>query len=292
MPKLNQDNPETRRYFMEVTAYWLREFQIDGWRMDVARHIEPDFWRDFHRAAKAARPDCYLLSEIWGNTSPWLQGDQFDATMNYFFRDLSLGYFAEQTLDTPAFVDGLLRMLSLYASQVMAATHNLIASHDTERFLTMCGGHKAGLARFKLATLLQLTLPGAPGMYYGDEIGMEGGHDPDCRRAFPWDQPESWRADVLDMVKTLAHLRRSHPPLRHGDFYLAWQGESAFAFLRRHEGQRVLVLVNRGEALKEMVLPLAASAPAVLWGDVLVRVQGKSLVVQGLKAASGAVVEL
>ena len=77
-----------------MTAYWLREFGIDGWRMDVARHIEPDFWVDFRRVCKATRPDCYLLAEIWGNTSPWLQGDQFDATMNYIFRDLCVGFFA------------------------------------------------------------------------------------------------------------------------------------------------------------------------------------------------------
>jgi glycosidase len=292
MPKLNQANPATRRYFMDVTAYWLREFKVDGWRMDVARHIKSDFWRDFHHAARSARPDCYLLSEIWGNTSPWLQGDQFDATMNYFFRDLALDYFARQTMSTPDFLDGLLRVLALYAPQVMHVTHNLISSHDTERFLTMCGGPKTGLARFKLAMLLLLTLPGAPGIYYGDEIGMEGGHDPDCRRAFPWDQPENWRRDVLEMVKTLAQARRAHPALRHGDFYLVWQSEGAFAFLRRYEGRQVLVLVNKGEALERLALPVAVSEPKVLWGEARVRVKGKSIIVHKLKSESGAVIKL
>ncbi len=290
MPRLNQMNPATRQYFLDVTAYWLREFEIDGWRMDVARHVEEDFWCDFRRAAKAARPDCYLLSEIWGDTSPWLQGDQFDATMNYMLRDLSLGYFARQTLDTPAFLDGLLRMLALYASQVTAVTHNPISSHDTERFLTTCDGN---LARFKLATLLQLTLPGAPGIYYGDEIGMEGGHDPDCRRAFPWDRPESWRHDVLELVKTLARLRRAHPALRHGDFYLIWQDDDAFAFLRRYEGQQILVIINRGKALERLVLSVSAAAPRVLWGDVRVAAaDGEKVVIERLQAESGAVVEL
>ncbi len=290
MPKLNQDNPATRRYFMEVTAYWLREFEIDGWRMDVARHIEADFWRDFGRAAKSARPDCYLLSEIWGNTSLWLQGDQFDATMNYFFRDLALGYFARQTMSTPTFVDGLLRMLALYAPQVTDITHNLFSSHDTERFLTMCGGPETGLARFKLAMLLLLTLPGAPGIYYGDEIGMEGEHDPDCRRAFPWDKPASWRGDVLEMVQTLAQARRAQPALRYGDFYLIWQSEQAFAFLRRYEGQQVLALINKGEALQGLTLPVAASEPKVLWGDAHVGVEKGELVIQTLQAASGMVI--
>ena len=296
MPKLNQMNPETRRYFLDVTAYWLREFQIDGWRMDVARHVEPDFWRDFRRVAKATRPDCYLLSEIWGDTSPWLQGDQFDATMNYLFRELALFYFAQQDIDTPTFLDGLLRMLFLYAPQVMAVTHNLISSHDTERFLTMCNGELDGL---KLATLLQFTLPGAPGVYYGDEIGMEGGHDPDCRRAFPWHQPESWHLDVLEWVKTLAHLRRAHPALRHGDFFLVWQGDDAFAFLRRCENQAVLVLINRGPALGRLVLQAvppylphgaALGSPKVLWGDVRVAADAEAIIVDGLAAASGAII--
>ena len=111
MPKLNQRNPATRAYFLDVAAYWLREFDIDGWRMDVARHVEPDFWVDFRRVCKAAKPDCYLLAEIWGNTAPWLQGDQFDATMNYIFRDLCVAYFARTEMDTATFLDGITRML-------------------------------------------------------------------------------------------------------------------------------------------------------------------------------------
>jgi glycosidase len=289
MPELNQRNPDTRRYFLDVVAFWLREYQIDGWRMDVARHVEDGFWREFRRAAKTVRPDCFLLSEIWGDTSPWLQGDSFDATMNYLLRDLLVGYFARLSMDTAAFVDGLLRALSLYAPQATAVAHNLISSHDTERFLTLCNG---SLPLLKLATLLQLTLPGAPGVYYGDEIGLEGGPDPDCRRAFPWDQPQLWRSDVLDLVKELARLRRSCPALRYGDFFLIWQGSDGFAFLRRFEGQRVLVIINRGTALEHLLLPVAASAPEVLWGDVRVAAGGEKTNVRGLRAESGAVIEL
>jgi cyclomaltodextrinase len=289
MPKLNQSNPETRRYFLDVTAYWLAEFEIDGWRMDVARHVEQDFWREFQRVAKETRPDCYLLAEIWGDTSAWLQGDQFDATMNYILRDLALGYLARETLDTPAMVNGLLDMLSLYASQVTGVTYNLISSHDTERFLTLCDGN---VSRLKLATLLQLTLPGAPGIYYGDEVGLEGGHDPDCRRAFPWDRPESWRRDMLDVVRQLAWLRRDTPALRRGDFYLVWQGEDAFAFLRRHEEQRVLVVINRGGGMERLPLAVGGAAPQVLWGEVRITVEGEGIVLHGLGAGTGTVIGL
>jgi glycosidase len=225
MPKINLSNPETRAYFLDVTRYWLREFDIDGWRMDVARHIVPDFWDDFRRAAKEARPDCYLLAEIWGNTSPWLQGTRFDATMNYFFRDLVVDYFAVQKMDTATFIDGIGQMLALYAPQVTHCTHNLFSSHDVTRFLYEADEE---LPRLRLATLFQMTMPGAPGIYYGDEIGVTGGDDPDNRRAFPWHRPETWDRETLELTRTMTRLRKAHPALRVGEWRPVWQGANAF----------------------------------------------------------------
>ncbi len=287
MPKLNQRNPETRAYFMDVTRFWLREFDIDGWRMDVARHIEPDFWVDFRRAAKGVKPDCFLLAEIWGNTAPWLQGDQFDATMNYIFRDLCVAYFAKGTLSTTAFLDGVTRMLSLYAPEVTAVTHNLFSSHDVPRFR-----HEAGedARRLRLATLFQLTMPGAPGFYYGDEIGMSGGADPDCRRAFPWDQPEMWDLAQLETVRSLIRLRRAHPALRLGTWRLIWSTDEAFAFERTHEGERILVLINRADTAGEVELPAVAPDAQVLWGAATLKSRGDTLTISGLGPWDGAVI--
>jgi glycosidase len=286
MPKLNLSNPDTRRYFLDVAAYWLREYEIDGWRLDVARHVEADFWRDFRRVTKALRPDCYLLSEIWGDASPWLQGDQLDATMSYSLRDLLVAYLARGTISTAEMVDGLLRLLSRYAPQVTAVSYNLISSHDTERFLTICDGD---VTRLKLALLLQLTLPGAPGIFYGDEIGLEGGPEPDCRRAFPWDQPDTWRREVLEMVRALARLRYTCPALRRGDFYLVWQDQEAFAFLRRFADQRALVVVNRGPAVERLLLPVKSAATKVLWGVGRITTEKEVVVVNGLPEESGLV---
>jgi glycosidase len=289
MPKLNQRNPATRAYFLDVTAYWLREFGIDGWRMDVARHIEADFWRDFARAAKAASPDCYLLAEIWGDTSPWLQGDMFDATMNYFFRDLCVDWFAVAAMDTPAFLDGIARMLARYAPQVTAATHNLFSSHDVERFR-----HAAGeeIRRLRLATLFQLTMPGAPGLYYGDEIGMSGGPDPDCRRAFPWDRPEAWDAGQLALVRDLARLRHQEAALRLGEWRAVWAQKDAFAFERTHEGSRIVVIINRGGPLPLALLPATSPTPEVLWGRVEVAPAEGGIAVTGLGSLAGAVIRV
>lgn len=296
MPKINLGNPETRAYFLDVTQYWLREFGIDGWRMDVARHVTPDFWPEFRKAAKAANPDCYLLAEIWGDTSPWLQGDMFDATMNYIFRDLSVDYFALGSMPTVDLVDGVTRMLAMYAPQVTAVAHNLISSHDTERFMRLAG---EDARRLRLATLFQLTIPGAPGIYYGDEIGMTGGFDPDCRRAFPWDKPESWDGETLEMVRALTRLRKTHAALRHGGWRPLWESGDAFAFVRespapgRHDpSERVLVAVNRGEPLPPFTIPATSARPEVLWGAVRVTSDEDTITIHELGAWSGAVIRL
>lgn len=288
MPKLNQRNPEVRAYFMDVTTYWLREYGIDGWRMDVARHIEPDFWVDFRRAAKTAQPDCYLLAEIWGNTSQWLQGDQFDATMNYIFRDLCVDYFARATMDTPTFLDGITRMDSLYASQVIAVTHNLFSSHDVARFRYEAD---EDTRRLRLATIFQLTMPGAPGIYYGDEIGMSGGGDPDCRRAFPWDQSGTWDRDLLATVQALTRLRRQHPALRLGEWALIRAEGDVFAFERTYAGERVLVVINRSNGPARLELSVAVGRAEVLWGCAAVAARGTTLLVEGLPAWDGVVIE-
>lgn len=289
MPKLNQRNPATRAYFLDVAAHWLREFRIDGWRMDVARHIEPDFWQDFRRVCKAVNPDCFLLAEIWGNTAPWLQGDQFDATMNYILRDLCVAYFARAEMDTPTFLDGITRMLFLYAPQVMAVTYNLISSHDVERFRFLAG---EDIRRLRLALQFLLTLPGAPAIYYGDEVGLSGGADPDCRRAFPWHQPEEWDGETLEMVRALIRLRRAHPALRYGDWRTVWSSDTVFAAERAAEGERLLVLVNRGEAAGRATLPPVSANPIPLWGNVTVRTGKRRLIIDDLPPWSAAILSL
>jgi glycosidase len=289
MPKLNQRNPETRAYFLDVAQYWLREFHIDGWRMDVAQHIDSDFWIDLRKTVKAVDPNCFLLAEIWGDTTHWLQGDQFDSTMNYIFRDLCLAYFARATLDAAAFIDGVTRMLSLYAPQVMAVTHNLLSSHDAARFRFVAGERSE---RFKLATLFQLTMPGAPGIYYGDEIGMTGGEDPDNRRAFPWHEPDTWDRDMLEMMRDLIRLRHTYPALRYGAWRSVWIGAQAFAYQRDHEDQHVLIVINRGEVIEHLSLPGASENPQLLWGKAQVSASNGQITIERLPAWDGAVILL
>ncbi len=228
LPKLNTSHPPVREYLWSVAEHWLR-FGIDGWRLDVPTEIDDEpFWREFRRRCRAVNPEVYLVGEIWVVAPEWLRGDRFDALMNYPLQLALLSYTAGGTLDrthlaahhvlaegavpadAAAFLARLREILAAYAPATNAAQLNLLSSHDVPRFRSLAGGD---VTAFQLATLLQATLPGAPCVYYGDEIGMAGGRDPDCRRAFP--AGELGRDDALrDGVRALLHARAAHPALR------------------------------------------------------------------------------
>ena len=260
MPQLDLEDPGARAYFLDVATYWIREFDIDGWRMDVAREPSHDFWRAARLAIRAAKGDAFLLAEIWGDTSDWLQGDQFDATMNYTFRDLCVGYFADRKLDTDEMVDGIHAMLAMYARPVTDVSHNLLSSHDVERFLHMADGNVDAL---RLATFFQLTFPGAPGIYYGDEVALGGGKDPDNRGAFPWERVETGHV-LLDEIRKLTALRREYPATKLGVFREVDRFEEGFAFTREHDGQRILVVINNSDRALAYEVP---SGAVVLFGE-------------------------
>ena len=175
MPKLNTENPEVIDYFLEVGRYWIREFDIDGWRLDVANEVDHTFWRLFRNAVREVKEDVYILGEIWHDSQPWLNGDQFDAVMNYPLGDAILKYVAQDKITSSEFSLALNKVLTDYARNVNEVAFNLLDSHDTQRLLTVCGGHKQ---KALLAYTLQMTQTGTPCIYYGGEIGLDGGADP------------------------------------------------------------------------------------------------------------------
>ncbi len=242
LPKLNTDNPFMREHLLAAGEHWLR-FGIDGWRLDVPEEIDANFWIEFRQRCRAVNPDAYLVAEIWRVKPEWLEGDTFDALMNYPLTEGILSFAGAPVLDMrvvatqneykesvrpidgPSFA-GYLRYLMTEAYRP-AATYsqlNLLGSHDTARFLTLVRRDKAAL---RMAIATTMTLPGAPCIYYGDEVGMEGRHDPDCRRSFPWDEG-AWDHQLLAYVKAATTVRRAQPSLREGDFsILAARGQCA-----------------------------------------------------------------
>jgi cyclomaltodextrinase / maltogenic alpha-amylase / neopullulanase len=264
LPKLNTSNPEVREHLLSVAEHWLR-FGIDGWRLDVPGEIRDEsFWQEFRRRCRAVRPDAYLVGEIWHECPEWLAGDRFDAVMNYPLAFAILGFVAQGHLDQAAvhhqdeygrgtvvrdgaaFGEELERLMRLYERAVTDVQLNLLDSHDSPRFRTMTGGDEAS---WRLATLLLATLPGAPCIYYGDEVGVKGDHDPDCRRSFPADDA-SWNVASLAWTRAVMRLRHDLPPLRRGDFRVVGSEGDAVAYLRG--GSRgidpVLVAINPGAA--------------------------------------------
>ncbi|HHE71846.1 MAG TPA: alpha-amylase [Chloroflexi bacterium] len=272
LPKLNTDNPEVREFLMEVAEYWIRQ-GIDGWRLDVPLEITtPGFWEEFRRRVKALNPEAYILGEIWDGAQAWLQGERFDAIMNYSFNRACYGFFGGQWLDVSQrpggfslerldgvqFSQRIDYLLGLYDWQITSAQYNLLSSHDEPRFLTMVHGDTR---RLRLATLFQMTFPGAPSIYYGDEVGMEGGRDPDCRRGFPWDESR-WDHALRSDFRRCIQLRKDHVALRRGSYQALAADASTYVFARVHEGEVVVVAFNVGDAEAEVTVDLAGLLPA------------------------------
>ncbi len=159
MPKLDTSNDEVRDYLCGVGEYWLREFDADGWRLDVADEPNDGFWREFRRRCKAVKSDALLIGEVWGGARHWLAGDMLDSTMNYDFRSHCRHFFAEGSIDARTFAGRCADMLMRYKRQIAAAQLNLLDSHDTSRFLDICGGDKRRLA---LAVVFMCCFPGMP----------------------------------------------------------------------------------------------------------------------------------
>ena len=218
LPKFNTDNPDVRDYLFSVGEYWMKR-GIDGWRLDVPNEIDDDsFWQEFRRRIKAINPDAYIVGEIWDEPSRWLQGDQFDGVMNYPLRKAVLKYlFDESPIVLAEFAT---RLREAFPEGRFGVQMNLLGSHDTIRLASLpC----SNLQRVKLALALLFFLPGAPCIYYGDEIGMLGGKDPDNRRAFPWDKlEEGVKKPIFGFIKELIELRRKSQVLRDGALEIAY----------------------------------------------------------------------
>jgi cyclomaltodextrinase / maltogenic alpha-amylase / neopullulanase len=255
LPQFNTDHLPVRHYLLDVARYWI-EHGADGWRLDVPNEIaDHGFWREFRRVVKGANPDAYIVGEIWNDATPWLDGTQFDAVMNYLFRDLCRDFFARDSIRADSFDAGITNLLKLYPPQVTEVQLNLLGSHDTARFRTEAGGD---LARLRMAILFQMTFPGTPCIYYGDEIGMEGGGDPHSRACFPWDQSR-WDPELLEWARRCIALRHAHPALRTGHYrsLLARSTINVYAYARWDDHEQLVVALNNRDLTRTLDLALA-----------------------------------
>jgi glycosidase len=261
MPKLNVMNPPTHDYLLGLVDYWKAKIPLAGMRLDVANEVDQRFWRDLRVKAKTLDPNLWIVGEVWGDGSPWLQGDQWDSVMNYQFRDACLRFFAEEKTTPTQFANRLMALDASYAPQVSRNMMNLLSSHDTPRFLTLC---KNDASMHKLAATLQFTWVGAPSIYYGEEIGMEGGADPDNRRGMEW-QKATETNPMLNHYKTLIATRNKSRALQSGDptILLTDDQNGTFAFARSLDKDVAVVALNRSREPRTVTLSLAKAPAAV-----------------------------
>jgi len=311
LPKLNTSTPAVREFLWNVATHWI-EFGIDGWRLDVPADIDDDeFWREFRRRVKSANPEAYIVGEIWHAAQRWLQGDQFDAVMNYLVTIASLGFFGGERLDLEEtrraggyrnalrgpidaveFADRIDWILSLYDPAITHAQLNLLDSHDTPRFITSAGGDRSAL---ELAALFMFTYPGAPCVYYGDEIGLSGRHDPDCRKSFPWDEAR-WDRDTLAFFKKCIALRAAHPALRRGVYQRLHADDGVHVFGRQLGDERFVIALNTAPVMRRLDVPLEALGVAEgwladVWSETRYSIAGGTLRDLQLGPRSGAVLK-
>ncbi len=286
MPKLNTYNPEVQRYLIDAATKWTR-MGIDGWRLDVAGEVDPSLWRAFRREMRAINPDIYIVGEIDHEATRWTLGDLFDgvqhyplyrATLNFFAADENAPQFGTSSSDkwnATTFDQRLGHIRSWYPTPVFSALLTALSNHDTPRYLTWCGGEKR---KERLAATFLLTYTGTPMLYYGDEIGMEGGPDPDNRRPMVW-EPEQQDQDLLAHYRSLISLRHQYAALRTDGVWtcLAQDETSVYAYLRgelamgnaQPSDEVVLVVLNNSEEPHYIEIPLliAQRGEQACWAD-------------------------
>ena len=264
MPKVNFESKEARQWALDVTKHWIENFDIDGWRMDVAKELDFSFWKEFRDIAHKANKETLLISEIFGDTSQWLQGDRFDGTMNYSFREAMTDYFATKRINNKEFADSLANLYSMYSFEALSSCQNLLSSHDVKRFLNRCGNEEDGILG---AIFLQATFPGIAGIYYGDEIGLGGADDPFNREPFPWHSEESWNSTILDYTKKLMNIKKSSSIFKYGRFELLDDNEQFVAFRRILKDESMLCIINRSKSNDDFNIISNAHSVNVIHGD-------------------------
>lgn len=247
MPKWNTDDKLAKKHLLEVIEFWIKEYDIDGWRLDVSNEVSHDFLREIKKTSRAAKADTFILGENWDQSIPWLQGDQMDSVMNY---DLvyPLWEYLQEKIDLSTFTDIVSNYLATTPKNAMENMFNLIDSHDTIRILRRL---KDNIDKTKLAYLFMFLSAGAPNIYYGGEVGLTGEHDPDNRRCMIWDEDKQ-DLDLFNFIQTLINLRDKYEVFKDYDYNFI--SNDVLMFTKEKNNQKILTIMNNTNETKEIIL--------------------------------------
>jgi glycosidase len=239
-------------------------------RLDVANEVDPSLWRALRKVVKSKNTNSWILGEVWTDASEWLGGDQWDSAMNYDFRTACIEFFAKETMPPSMFAQKLMANYYRYAPQVSRNLFNLLSSHDTARFLTVCN---QDLKKAHLAAVLQFSWVGVPSVYYGEELGMVGGEDPDNRRGMRWDLVVESNP-TLQVYKGLIAARRSSSALQSGKpMILSTDDQNqTIAFARTTKADATVTVINRSNTTQEVEIDFSRTELQPLVGREVIDV--------------------
>ncbi|BDU49941.1 glycoside hydrolase family 13 protein [Haliovirga abyssi] len=242
LPKLNYSSLEMQEYILKVLKYWIEEADIDGWRLDVADEIPHSFWKKARKVIKEVKSEAIIIGEVWYDSSSWLNGDEFDTVMNYQFYTATLDYIAKNKINSKEYGEAISKYLAKYKKQTHKLLWNLIGTHDTARFSFLANERKD---KKILALILQFTMIGTPLIYYGDEVGLTGGEDPDNRRGMLWG--DSQDKELLEFYKKIIKIRKNEKALFLGEIEIEDSEDNVFHFRRKYNNDVIEIYINNSD---------------------------------------------
>jgi len=255
MPKLNTSNLEVQNYLLEVVKYWMEEINIDGWRLDVSDEVNMSFWHKFRKTVKDINSEALIIGEVWHSARKWLRGERFDTVMNYPFNWAVVKFFGTNEIGVEKFSSLITKNYYHYREDTSHVLLNLLSSHDIPRIYHYCQSKE----QLKLAILFLLTFPGIPMIYYGDELGLKGGKDPDNRRCMPWNSLEN--NDILSFYKKIISIRKNLSTMNNGNFkfILKDEAKNIVAFKRKCKYKNTYVILNNSHIVQNIKINIEKS---------------------------------
>lgn len=321
LPKLNyEESPKLYEYIMRIARKWVSPpYNVDGWRLDVAADLgqtaeyNHHFWHEFRRNVKEANPNAIVLAEHYGDPTEWLKGDQWDTVMNYdaFMEPLtwfltgvekhSDEYRGDLIGNADAFFGSMRHYMTRFNTQSLQVAMNELSNHDHSRFLTRTN-HQVGRISsrgadaanegvnknlFRMAVLMQMTWPGAPTIYYGDEAGLCGWTDPDSRRAYPWGHEDE---ELIQYHKELIRIHKEHQVLRTGSILFLFGEYQCISYGRFDDNEHIVVAINISQVTRHMEIPvwrLGVTQPTRMARVILTDAGGFSIETKVYQVQSG-----
>lgn len=246
MPKLNTNNKEVVDYILSICDYWVKEFDIDGWRIDVANEISHHLCKQIRKNMKSIKPDFYILGEIWHDSIEWLRGDEFDSVMNYPLTTAINDFWVNKNMTKKQFEHKVNRCYQMYMEQTNDVLFNLLDSHDTDRLITRVKNEDI----FWQQMGLLFTSTGSPCIFYGTEIMLEGAHDPDCRACMPWNDIENGAYDKgIQKLRKLINLRRSEKAFidKKIIFMQEIKNDRVIEYIKQYKNEKIEIIINASD---------------------------------------------